>query len=46
MMHADHGHQLRVDQHCKSNTGYSLIGRPKGLAEIRGVAFAVFKQLG
>ena len=37
----DHGHQLLDDQHRHSNPGYSLIGRLKGLAEIRGVELAV-----
>ena len=42
----DHGHQLLDDQHRKSNPGYSLIGRLKGLAEIRGVEMAMRQQLG
>lgn len=41
----DHGHQLLDDQHRKSNPGYSLIGRLKGLAEIRGVEMAMRQQL-
>ncbi len=42
----DHGHQLLDDQHRHSNPGYSLIGRLKGLAELRGVELAVRQQLG
>lgn len=41
----DHGHQLLDDQHRSSNPGYSLIGRLKGLAELRGVELAVRRQL-
>ena len=37
---------LLDDQHRKSNPGYSLIGRLKGLAEIRGVEMAMRQQLG
>ncbi|MDR1387912.1 MAG: mannonate dehydratase [Propionibacteriaceae bacterium] len=41
----DHGHQLLYDQDRRSNPGYSLIGRLKGLAEIRGVETAVRRFL-
>jgi mannonate dehydratase len=41
----DHGHQLLDDQRRQSNPGYSLIGRLKGLAEIRGVEVAVRQLL-
>jgi len=41
----DHGHQLLDDQHRESNPGYSLIGRLKGLAEIRGIELAVRRLL-
>ncbi len=37
----DHGQQMLDDQHRTTNPGYSLIGRMKGLAEIRGVELAV-----
>jgi mannonate dehydratase len=41
----DHGHQLLDDQHRGSNPGYSLIGRLKGLAELRGIELAVRRLL-
>jgi mannonate dehydratase len=41
----DHGHQLLEDQHRQSNPGYSLIGRLKGLAELRGIELAVRRLL-
>jgi mannonate dehydratase len=41
----DHGHQLLDDQRRGSNPGYSLIGRLKGLAEVRGVELAVRRLL-
>jgi len=41
----DHGHQLLDDQHRESNPGYSLIGRLKGLAELRGIELAVRRLL-
>jgi mannonate dehydratase len=42
----DHGHQLLDDQHRESNPGYSLIGRLKGMAELRGMELAVRRLLG